>query len=282
MTTKIERKSFELKAATLEENQIRGAASVTGVMDRGGDVIFPGAWKPCIKSFLANGFVAVGHAWDELPVAMPLEAKEVGNELQTLAEFHSTPEAQAARTVCKERMAKNLAVGLSVGFMIDYDSDQPAYMYFESGKKLLAYAEANGYDMSLFDVKGIKAADYFCRAILKIEELIEYSIVPVPCNQHAGLTEAKSILDAEPIDISKIATERDFDRFLRDAGFSRKHATAIALHGFKNLQRDADETEETPPADDPAPVAATKASELTQRTLALRMDSLRAALPASI
>ena len=41
--------------------------------------------------------------------------------------------------------------------------------------------------------------------------------------------------------VKSITTEREFERFLRDAGYSRKEAAAITLHGFKGLsgQRDA-------------------------------------------
>ena len=51
--------------------------------------------------------------------------------------------------------------------------------------------------------------------------------------------------DALVTDVKGVKTERDFERFLRDAGYSRKEATAIALHGFKAIdgQRDADATE---------------------------------------
>ena len=240
---KIERKSFEIKAATLEDNCLKGAASVVGVLDRGRDVIFPGAWDKTLKGFLANGFVAVGHAWDELPVAMPVLAKATGNQLYTEAVFHSTAAAQDARTVCKERLAQNLSVGLSVGFMMNYgDEDNPAYLYFETGQKMLDFAKANGYDMSLFDAKGIKACKGYCRGILNIDELMEYSIVPVPCNQDAIASEAKSEnhrsespnLEAS-LTAATIKTERDFEAYLRDAGYGRKDATAITLHGFKSL-----------------------------------------------
>ena len=259
------RKSFEIKAATLDDNCIKGAASVTGVMDRGRDVIFPGAWQKSLKDFLANGFVAVGHAWDQLPVAMPEVAKEQGNELYTEATFHSTDAAQDARTVCVERLAKKLSVGLSVGFMMDYgDDDHPAYQYFETGQKLLDFAKANGYDMGLFDVKGIKACKGYCRGILAIAELLEYSIVPVPCNKAAQASEAKG-LDPETggsaVTAATMLTERDFEAFLRDAGYSRRDATALTLHGFKALgsqspQRDAEEPPaETPPTEGTLPPA---------------------------
>jgi hypothetical protein len=43
-----------------------------------------------------------------------------------------------------------------------------------------------------------------------------------------------------------ITTERQFEQFLRDAGYSKKEATAIALHGFKAIdqRREADDGEQ--------------------------------------
>lgn len=247
------RKGFEIKASDseLQENRICGAASVVGVLDRGRDVIFPGAWDKTLKGFLANGFVAVGHAWDELPVAMPVLVKVTGNQLYTEAVFHSTAAAQDARTVCKERLAQKLSVGLSVGFLLAYgDENNPPYQYFETGQKLLDFAKANGYEMTLFDTKGIKACKGYCRGILNIDELMEYSIVTVPCNQEAIASEAKSSGstpdDAGAFNATTILTERDFEAYLRDAGFSRKDATAITLHGFKPFSKTAQETLETP------------------------------------
>jgi len=55
-------------------------------------------------------------------------------------------------------------------------------------------------------------------------DLYEISLVTFPMNEKATVTDVKSL-----------TTEREFERFLRDAGYSRKEATAIALHGFKGL-----------------------------------------------
>jgi phage head maturation protease len=55
-------------------------------------------------------------------------------------------------------------------------------------------------------------------------DLYEISLVTFPMNDKATVTDVKSL-----------TTEREFERFLRDAGYSRKEATAIALHGFKGL-----------------------------------------------
>lgn len=43
--------------------------------------------------------------------------------------------------------------------------------------------------------------------------------------------------------VSVVATVRDLEALLRDAGLSRKVSAAVALHGFKGLQRDADKSE---------------------------------------
>ena len=260
-------KQFEIKGANLSENQVSGAAAVTGNLDRAHDVIFPGAFKGVLKDFLANGFVAVGHSWTNLPVAMPISAKEVGNQLQTVAEFHTHQAAQDARTVARERIAKNLSVGLSVGFRMDYDTDNPSYIWFENGTKLLEFAKANGYDMTLFDSKTIKACKGMVCGIIQISELLEYSIVPVPCNTDATVMDAKAYGE----DLSNIKSVRDYEEFLRDAGFSRKNAVALASHGFKSLQRDADENESQD--DQPAQIA----EEMVHKALS-RARELRASI----
>jgi phage head maturation protease len=222
-----------MKDLQITDNQIAGAAAVMGNLDRQGDVLYPGCWRSALRDFRSAGFVAIGHDWAALPVAMPLEAAERGGELVCKAEFHSTPEGQSARQVCMERMQRGLSVGLSVGFMPDYDG---GVHYFESGKALLQHAEQSGAPMDLFDAAGIARCKGQCRGISRIAEFYEFSIVPVPANPKAVATAVKSI-----------ATVREFEEFLRDAGFSRKQAVAIALHGFQ--QRDASEDNDPDDAD---------------------------------
>ena len=64
-------------------------------------------------------------------------------------------------------------------------------------------------------------------------ELWEISAVTIP------------MLDQATASVKSIDTERQFERFLRDAGYSRKEAAAITLHGFKGLDglRDAGSSE---------------------------------------
>lgn len=287
------RKIYEMKAASLEENCIKGPANVMGILDRGYDVTFPGFFKSALKGFLQNGFVAVGHDWSALPVAMPKVAKEQGQELYTEALFHSTEEGQDARTVCMERMANGLSVGLSVGFFPDYEK---GVQYFDNGAQLLRFAEESGCDMSLFDAKGIRACKTMCRGLLPggCKELAEYSIVAMPMNQMSLATEAKGATGDEEDEIDEVTTERELERRLREAGFSKRLAVGISLHGFKAFQRDADESEEaipeevkaaeetpeTPASDEVAEQATIKAAALRQRHLALRHEMLSAGLSA--
>ena len=72
-------------------------------------------------------------------------------------------------------------------------------------------------------------ADGRVRKLLEID-LFEISLVTFPM-----------LPDAIVTDIKAIQTERDFEQFLRDAGYSKKQAIALTLHGFKALddRRDA-------------------------------------------
>lgn len=81
-------------------------------------------------------------------------------------------------------------------------------------------------------------------------DLYEVSLVTFPANPKALVGNVKSR--------DEIKTIRDFEESLRDLGFSRKEATAIASHGWTAIQRDA--------ADD-LPTA--KAAEDTDAILAL-------------
>ena len=105
----------------------------------------------------------------------------------------------------------------------------------EQGKEALALLRAGAIDsMSIGyrTVEAMKEGDRV-RKLLEVD-LYEISLVTFPMLPEATVTDVKSI-----------TTEREFERFLRDAGYSRSEAAAIALHGFKGLtkQRDAGEEE---------------------------------------
>lgn len=67
--------------------------------------------------------------------------------------------------------------------------------------------------------------------LLKKLDLLEISIVSFPANKRARVETVKSILDA-----GKLPTVREFEEFLRDAGFSKTLATAIAGKATPHLR----------------------------------------------
>jgi HK97 family phage prohead protease len=145
---------------------LSGYGAVFGNVDSGGDVIIRGAFREALPDFVTRGFVPIGHNWMGLPIGTIDSAKEDDNGLYFEASYHSTASAQEARTVVRERLERGKFVGLSIGFLPDYD-------------------EGVEYD-----------PDTGVRKILKIKELAEISIVTVPMNRLAGVTAAKDGLGA--------------------------------------------------------------------------------------
>lgn len=70
---------------------------------------------------------------------------------------------------------------------------------------------------------------------LKEVELWEVSIVTFPANDAARVEAVKSICIG-----GNLPTVRDFEDYLREAGFSKSHAAAIATHGLGKLLREAE------------------------------------------
>lgn len=68
------------------------------------------------------------------------------------------------------------------------------------------------------------------RKLLELD-LLEISIVSFPANRRARVETVKSILDE-----GKLPTVREFEEFLRDAGFSKALATAIAAKATPHLR----------------------------------------------
>lgn len=104
------------------------------------------------------------------------------------------------------------------------------------GAEAMALLRAGAIDSMSIGYRTVEAIAEAGGRVRKLTEvdLFEVSLVTFPMLPAAKITAVKSI-----------GTEREFERFLRDAGFSRSEATALALHGFKGLsrQRDAEQDE---------------------------------------
>ena len=102
----------------------------------------------------------------------------------------------------------------------------------QKGREAMALLKAGAIDSMSIGYRTIEAAPEAGGRVRKLMEvdLFEVSLVTFPMLPDAKVTSVKSI-----------TTEREFEQFLRDAGYSRKEAAAITLHGFKAIdpQRDA-------------------------------------------
>lgn len=145
----------EFKLADTGPGEISGYAS-TYNWDSVKERVVPGAFSN-LDEFKRDGFVAVGHSWEQLGVASPIEAFEDDNGLFVRAMFHTTPEAQAVRTTVKERLERGNSVKLSIGYEVLADE------YVPEGR------------------------------LLKSLKLYEYSIVTVPAQPRAAVTSAKRL-----------------------------------------------------------------------------------------
>lgn len=158
---KLEHKRTTIQqGAVSDTGMLVGYANVTGVLDRAGEVVVRGAYKN-LEGFVADGFMAVGHDWLGLPVGTIRDAREDDTGLWVEAEFHSTEDAQKARTVVAERLAAGKSVGLSIGYRV----------------------VADGYR----DHEGQKVRH------LDEVEVHEFSIVTVPANPQSMVSAVKGI-----------------------------------------------------------------------------------------
>lgn len=147
----------DLKLKDDGSGTIEGYASTFENWDDVGERPVKGAFKQHLSDFLKDGFIAIGHNWSQLPIATPTKAREDDKGLYVEAQFHSTPDAQAARTVVKERLDRGKSVKLSIGYEVLLDE------YVPEGR------------------------------LLKDVKLYEWSIVTVPANRQADVTTAKGL-----------------------------------------------------------------------------------------
>lgn len=95
--------------------------------------------------------------------------------------------------------------------------------------ELIKMGALSGLSIGYATVKSAYDEQTGVRSLMDVD-LWEVSPVTFPANEAARITAAKS---------AAIKTTRDFEGFLRDAGFSRTDAKRIAAHGFGDDQRDA-------------------------------------------
>jgi HK97 family phage prohead protease len=138
---------------------LAGYASTFGNVDSYGDTIAPGAYTKHLSRFVDHGFIAWSHDWETM-IGTVASAKQDHTGLYITADFHSTPEAQTARTIAAERIARGKSMGLSIGYLAHQWADR-------DGK------------------------DGITRELQEIE-VFETSLVAIPADSYAQVTGVKS------------------------------------------------------------------------------------------
>lgn len=155
----IERKAVDLDVKAADGGMASAYVSVFNNIDRQGEIVAPGAFTN-LDEFVKSGWVAVNHEWDDLPVASVATATQDDYGLKLVWDWHSTDDAQACRTVVRERMERGKAVKCSIGYRVVKDR------------------------MDEIDGKPVR--------VLEQVELYEASIVNRPANPKAEVTAVKA------------------------------------------------------------------------------------------
>lgn len=191
----LQRRSISFDAAQIkaegDTRRFEGYASVFGGRDSYGDTIMAGAFKTTLNKRGAKGLkMFLNHDSGALPVGRWLKAAEDDTGLHVQGEL--TPGMSLADDVYAA-MKHGTLDGMSIGFWLkggDYEELQ------DGG-----------------------------RLIKRVSDLVEVSVVTFPADAAARVSDVKTLDD---LDIDSIESVRDFERVLRDAGFSKGLAVALA------------------------------------------------------
>lgn len=143
--------------------------AIFGNVDRSSEVIEAGAFKN-LGDFSQDGWIGINHDMDELPIAMIETASQDAKGLLIRGRFHSTPAAQAARTVVVERMKAGKAVKCSIGYKVLNDVQD-----IISGKAVRRLTAINLYEASFVNLPCNPAAEVV--AAKSMESAVESKVI---------------------------------------------------------------------------------------------------------
>lgn len=201
--------TFELKADEAKDGvrSFEGYGSVFDTVDSYGDTIVKGAFKDTLKEWKAKS---------KLPKLL----------LQHGGGGFFSASADDMVPIGKWDEMKEDAHGLFVrGHLFDLDTDRAKSVY-----AAMKEGELDGLSIGFRTKKWKFDEDTDIRTLTEIE-LWEVSLVTFPANDPARVSSVKTD--------GMLPTERRFEDFLRDAGFSRQQAKVIVADGFEHYLRDA-------------------------------------------
>jgi HK97 family phage prohead protease len=196
---------FALETKALgETGEFEGYASTFGNVDQGGDLVEPGAFIESVVKAKSEGR-AIPMLWQHdqrEPIGVWKDIAEDAKGLYVKGQLlvDADPLAKRAHALLK---AKALG-GMSIGYAIPAGGAEP---------------------------------DEKRRGVMRLRkiDLREISLVTMPMNLQARVTSVKTILED-----GRLPTVREFEEHLRDAGFSKSLAAAIASKAAPHLRGEPD------------------------------------------
>lgn len=197
---------FEIKSAPDEKGFFSGYGSVFGVVDSYRERVVKGAFAKSLAKHVSEG-------------TMPLmfyghsPAHEIGEWLEMREDDH----------------------GLFVAGRLWVDGDRPDADALKAYRGMTKSRGKMGLSIGYTVPQGGATLNPADKVAELIEiDLMEVSPVAFPANPQARVEHVRA----------RINTIRDYERLLRDAGFSRSEATGLAAHGFKVLSLRGDHDDE--------------------------------------
>lgn len=195
--------ALETKSVT-DAGEFEGYASTFGNVDQGGDVVEPGAFIESVVKAKSDGRV-IPMLWQHdqrEPIGAWRDIAEDSKGLYVRGQLLISDDPVAKRA---HAHLKNKSIGgMSIGYGIPAGGATP---------------------------------DEKRRGVMRLSkiDLREISLVTMPMNISARVTSVKAILDG-----GSLPTVREFEDHLRDAGFSKSLAAAIAGKAAPHLRGDPD------------------------------------------
>lgn len=194
---------FETKSLT-DTGEFEGYASTFGNVDQGGDIVEPGAFIESV-----------------------VKAKSDGRTIPMLWQHDQSEPIGVWKDIAED------SKGLYVKGQLVLEGDQTAQRAYGKLKAKALGGMSIGYSIPA----GGSAPDDKRRGVMRLSkiDLREISLVTMPMNIQARVTGVKAILDG-----GALPTVREFEDHLRDAGFSKSLATAIAGKAAPHLRGEPD------------------------------------------
>ena len=179
------------------DGEFSGHASVFGNLDETRDIVKAGAFKRSLKEWKAR------------------------KEMPPFLWQHNTHEPIGVITALKED-----DIGLAIEGRFAVKTQKGA-----EAAELFRMKAVRGLSFGYLPVKWGYDEEGDIR-ILSDVDLFEVSAATIPANRNARIEDVKAALSA-----GQLLTEREFEDFLRDAGFSRKDAKGIVALGYRDSSR---------------------------------------------